>query len=127
MEHGPVLSNLYNLIREQHEPPAWSVLIERDTTTTVRLLSDPDLGSLSDADIAILEEVSRLYREWDQFKLRDMTHEEFAEWEDPGKSSRELPVERILEIGLRKSAEEVERVRKNSEERKYFENLFGAA
>lgn len=127
MKHGPVLSNLYNLIKEQAEPPAWSVLIERDSETTVRLLSDPDLGSLSDADITILDEVTRLYRELDQYKLRDMTHDEFAEWQNPGNSSRELPVERILRIGLQKSPEEIERIRKSTEEKTYFENLFGAA
>ena len=123
----PSLTDVTLLIKEQAEPPAWSVLIERDSETTVRLLSDPDLGSLSDADITILDEVTRLYRELDQYKLRDMTHDEFAEWQNPGNSSRELPVERILRIGLQKSPEEIERIRKSTEEKTYFENLFGAA
>jgi uncharacterized phage-associated protein len=126
MAHGPVVSNVYNLIKEEVQPPAWSVLIERSSPTSVSLRADSDHGSLSEADVQILTEIAHLYRQMDQFKLRDMTHEEFAEWEDPGRSSREIPVERILEV-LGKTPEQIEQVRQAAEERTHFENLFGAA
>jgi uncharacterized phage-associated protein len=130
MKHGPVLSRVYNFIKDEAGTPSvWSVLIERgDDKLTVRLLdNDPNLGPLSDADVLILEEITKLYQGWDQYKLRDMTHEEFAEWQNPGNSSRELPVERVLEIGLKKSPEEIARVRQAAVETKHFENIFGAA
>lgn len=127
MKHGPVLSHVYNLIKEEERATAWDVLFERDTPTTIRLLGEPDLGSLSDADIGILEEITRLYRGWSQFKLRDMTHEEFSEWQNPGNSSRDLPVERVLEIGLGKTPEQIEQIRRNIQAAKHFEKIFGAA
>lgn len=126
MKWGPVVSKIYDLIKGEDEFPAWSVLIEKSSPTTVALRAKPDLGSLSDADIEILTEVAELYRKIDQFKLSDMTHEEFAEWRNPGNSSREIPVERILEV-LGKSPEEIERVKRSAEEKRHFDKLFGAA
>lgn len=126
MDHGPVVSRIYDLIKEEKSFPAWAVLIERSSPTTVRLMTDePHLGSLSDADIEILAEVSKRYRQLNQFQIRDEMHREFDEWEHPGGSSREIPVERVL-AALRKSAQDVERVRIGAEEKTYFEQLFGA-
>jgi uncharacterized phage-associated protein len=130
MKHGPVLSRVYNFIKEEDGTPSvWSVLIERGPDKmTVRLLdNDPSFDALSAADLEILEEIAALYKEWNQYKLRDMTHQEFEEWQNPGTSSRELPVERVLEVGLKKSPEEIARVRQSAAEKKHFENIFGAA
>jgi len=126
MEHGPVVSRIYNLIKEEKEFPAWAVSIQRSSPTTVRLLGDePHLGPLSDAEIDILREVSNQYRGMDQFAIRDKMHREFPEWEDPGTSSRDISVERLLSA-LKKSQADIDQVRKNTEEKKYFEKLFGA-
>jgi uncharacterized phage-associated protein len=46
MDHGPVVSGVYDLIKEHNEPPAWAVLIERSSPTDVRLLTESPLGSL---------------------------------------------------------------------------------
>jgi hypothetical protein len=73
-----------------------------------------------------VEEISKLYKDWDQYKLRDLTHDEFEEWQNPGNSSRELSVERVLEVGLGKSREQIERVRQTARETSHFEKLFGA-
>lgn len=126
MDHGPVVSRIYDLIKSKQEFPAWSVLIERSSPTTVRLMADePHLGSLSDAEIGILTEVSNRYRKLNQFEIRDRMHKSFSEWEHPHGSSREIPVEKIL-AALKKSAEDVECVRTLAEENQYFENLLGA-
>jgi len=124
MQHGPVVSRIYYLIKEEKQFPAWAVLIERSSPTTVRLLTDElHLGSLSDADVEILKEVALRYREMDQFEIRDLMHRDFEEWENPAGSSRDIPVERLL-AALKKSADDVDRVRRGAEEKKYFEQLF---
>lgn len=127
MDHGPVVSRLYNLMKEQDEFPAWSVLIERTEKpkNTLKLLTDePHSGSLSDADIEMLKEVSDRYHGLDQFQIAEKMHQEFQEWEDPAGSSTEIPVERIL-AAIRKSPEDIARVKRIAEEKQYFENLFG--
>lgn len=125
MKHGPVVSRIYDLIKEQRDFPAWAVLIERSSPTHVRLLTDePPLRSLSEADIEVLRAAVNKYPDMDQFEVRDSMHQEFAEWEDPGESSRPITVERLLGV-LNKSAEDVEIVRRVSDEKKYFETLFG--
>lgn len=126
MKFGPVVSKVYNLIKEEEDYLPWSVLIEKVSDTTVAVRSEPDLGSLSDADIAILTEVSDLYQKMDQFKLSKLTHDEFEEWTNPGNSSRPITVERVLEV-LGKSPEEIDRIRRNTEEKQSFDRLFGAA
>lgn len=126
MDHGPVLSRIYDLIKNQKEFRAWSILIERVSPTTVGLMTDePHLGSLSDVEIGILTEVSNRYRKLNQFEIRDRMHKRFSEWEPTHGSSREIPVEKILSA-LKKSPSDVERVRTLAEEKQYFENLFGA-
>jgi uncharacterized phage-associated protein len=125
MEHGPVVSRIYDLIKDETTFPAWSVLIERSSPTTVRLATDElPLRSLSDAEIDILTEVTRRYRGMDGFKVRDQMHRDFAEWQDPGKSSVPIPVERVLTV-LKKSDADIDRIKQNAEEKKYFEKLFG--
>lgn len=125
MKHGPVPSGIYDLIEERRTGCWWHELIDRQGYD-VRLKADSDHGSLSEADLEILEEVAKLYRTFNQFHLRDMTHEEFEEWEDPGDTSKDIPTERILRV-LGKSDAEIEGVRQASKEKQFFDALFGSA
>lgn len=126
MDHGPVVSRIYDLIKEQNEFPAWAVLIERVPPTEVQLLTDElRLGSLSGADIDVLKAVSKRYEGMDQFQIRDAMHREFGEWKDPSGSSVDITVEEIL-AALQKSEADTDRVRRISAEKRYFKRLFGA-
>jgi len=116
MKHGPVLSHVYDLVMTDPPEGPWARHIQRFRPHAVSLRAQPRLDSLSRADLQILTEVAELYQKFDQFHLRNMTHEEFEEWQDPGDTSREIPAERILEV-LGKSPEEIERVRQRTTEK----------
>lgn len=129
MKMGPVLGKVYDFIKYGDIPGQpggpWSRLIERHETYAVRLKDKPDLGSLSTAELAILEEVFGLYRKLNQYHLSDVTHAEFEEWEDPGESSRDIPIERLLEV-LGKKPNEVEKIRQYAREQVHFRKIFGS-
>jgi uncharacterized phage-associated protein len=124
MKHGPVLSEVYRLIRQEKPGRWWSELIGPLSRYEVRLRTTCDFGSLCDAEIEILDEVSRLYRTMDQFHLRDMTHEEFEEWEDPGDTSREIPVEKLLRV-LKKGEMDIRKIGQAAREKEALDTLFG--
>lgn len=89
LEHGPVLRNTYNLAKaDTSAPPAWSHLIAPRVDKFVRLKAPEAFDSsalldVSDADLALIDEV------WDSFghktasQLRAYTHDHLAEYEEP--------------------------------------------
>ncbi|MBI1852913.1 MAG: SocA family protein [Planctomycetes bacterium] len=126
MAHGPVLSKTLDLIRAD-EPLAgstWSNHFQKTEHHNLRLIDDPGVGPLSEADLQVLREAHKLCQDVDVWKLRDLTHL-LPEWKDPGKSSKPIPVEEILRH-LNKTEEEIEEVRQQSAEDVYFDGLFGA-
>ncbi len=98
MKHGPVLSRLYDLIKGGNIlAPQWDQYIKKDGYQ-ISLAQDPGNGTLSKYDIEKIEEVCTDHREMSDFEIVDKTHE-FPEWirNDPGESSRRIPLEDILE------------------------------
>jgi uncharacterized phage-associated protein len=98
MKHGPVLSRLYDLIKgENILAPQWGQHIERNGYS-ISLAEDPGNGSLTRYDIEKLEEIRARYREMSDFEIVDETHG-FPEWikNNPGESSKPIPLEDILE------------------------------
>jgi uncharacterized phage-associated protein len=103
MERGPVLSEVYDLIRGQHtQMPLWDRFLRKDRYELVRV-EDPDVKKLSRYEIQKLQNVAGRHAEEDEFDLSHRTHG-FAEWaknRPPAGSSRRIPLEDILEaIGL---------------------------
>jgi len=87
MERGPVLKNVYELVREQHvELPLWSQYYRRTNTNLVQV-KEPDVGILSEYEIETLQAVAKEHQDHDEVDLVEITHD-FAEWKDnnPGKS-----------------------------------------
>ena len=79
MRHGPVLSRVYDLVKcvifGPPLPGPWAEYIAGAGRYDVQLKRAPDLGPLSEAEIAILRAVyadSRDHHKWD---LRDDSHE----------------------------------------------------
>ncbi len=98
MEHGPVVSNTYNLMVSddgQHE--FWSQYITPPLGVyEIALKSDliPD-GQLSRSEEKLLSEIYGTYGTWNRWKLRDYTHT-LPEWKNPGNSSLPITVRDIL-------------------------------
>lgn len=106
MEHGPVLSRVYNCMKGfSSREDGWGVWIADRENHDVSLVDpsmirspEQDLTLLSDNDLAVLSEVWSTYGHWDKWKLRDFTHEGGCpEWEDPNGSSKPIPYHRLFE------------------------------
>jgi uncharacterized phage-associated protein len=96
MDHGPVLSSVYNLTQGTIEghPKGWEYWISERENHDVALRHPVDvelLEDLSDADIDVLAETWRLVGHLSKWAIRDWTHKNLVEWKDPNGSS--IPIE----------------------------------
>jgi uncharacterized phage-associated protein len=79
MKHGPVLSQVYDLLRGQASRAGeWDGFAHVDGYK-VELVTDPGRGKLSRGEVARLLEVSGRYRDMDDWALVEETHT-FQEW-----------------------------------------------
>lgn len=98
MERGPVLTEVFDLIKGTHlQSPGWSNFIQR-SEYDVRLVREPGVANLSRFEIEVLEQVAEDNRARDEWAMVEFTHT-FPEWRknDPGKSSKWIPLHDILE------------------------------
>ncbi len=124
MERGPVLEEVYDLIRGQHlEMPLWDEHFQKDHYN-LKQVKDPDVRQLSRYEIRKLQEVAQTYAEQDEWDLVRLTHA-FPEWQknDPGKSSRPIPLRDTLEAVGQGAA--VEEILDEACEKARIERLFG--
>ncbi len=124
MQHGPVLSETYDLIKGQHIRAAeWADHFE-SIGYDVRLIKDPGTGRLSRYDIEKLTDVTRRFEHrWD-WAVAEETHR-FEEWQrnDPGDSSRVIPVKHILKAVGR--AEDIKAIREDAEAAAFIDRVLG--
>jgi uncharacterized phage-associated protein len=79
MEHGPVLSRVYDLIKgEATRAGEWGRYIHSEGHSVV-LKDDPGRGELTRREIEKLKELTDRYRDVDDWALSESTHE-FPEW-----------------------------------------------
>jgi uncharacterized phage-associated protein len=109
MKRGPVLSRIFDLVsQKKQELPksAWHHLIPRPApyVYTVRFSGGPDLSALSEAEVALIDEVFATHRNLTEDDLVELTHQ-LPEWHDPGQTSLPIPFEAILKAGKKHSAE----------------------
>jgi uncharacterized phage-associated protein len=98
MEHGPVVSNTYNLMLTGESCKFWPKYITPplgEYEIELRSESFPD-GQLSAAEEGLLLEIFATYGTWGRWKLRDFTHT-LPEWHDPGNSSVPIQISEMLE------------------------------
>ena len=105
MPHGPVNSLSYNYISGTEEDAEWSAILCDGARHMVGLslpeLSEADLDELSRAEVRVLQAIWDELGHMDRFALRDYTHENCPEWEDPHGSSATIPYSRVFNF-LRK-------------------------
>jgi len=100
MKHGPVLSRIFDLVsQKKQEMPksAWHNLIPRPApyVYTVRFSGVPDISGLSEAEVALIDEIFAQHRNKSEDQLVEFTHT-LPEWSDHGKTSVPIPFETIL-------------------------------
>lgn len=103
MEHGPVLSRVYNHMNGEvpSGEKGWEYWISDRAGHELALRRpvrspEKELLELSDADQAVLEETWKKFGKMDQWRLRDYTHRYCPEWSDPEGSMIPVKPEEFL-------------------------------
>lgn len=126
MPHGPVNSLTYDYASGAEEAQDWSEFLAGRAGNMVGLarnLADADLDELSRAELRVLTSVWEDLGHMDRFQIRDYTHENCLEWEDPNGSSFPIPYSRVFNfLGKQHSGELEDRV---LSERQVAANLSG--
>ncbi len=127
MDHGPLSSEVYDLIKGEITAEAhWSQFI-RTQGHNVELESDPGRGRLSRYEIAKLNDVSQRHAPLSTWALVDLTHD-FQEWKankPPRGSSRPIPLGDILDAAGR--SDEKAAILAELEEKAAYDRFFQGA
>ena len=97
MNHGPVLTRIYDCIKGQDARAGeWDNFVHSDGHS-VMLVSEPDRGRLSRAEIEKLTDVTERHRNMSEWDISEATHQ-FPEWIDHfvKDGSRRIPWEAML-------------------------------
>lgn len=101
MDHGPANSLTLGLISGNSESENWSDLVaprEGYQVGLAREIEEDDLDELSEAELDTLEAVWGDFGHMGKWEIRDWTHLNCPEWEDPNGSSNPIPHERTLKL-----------------------------
>ena len=113
MPHGPVTSMTLNYINGtlEEDRDRWNDFVEGRANNKVGVarqnMSFDELDELSEAEIHVLEAT------WDQFghmsawEIRNWTHTNCPEWEDPDGSSTPIPYVRVLKFLHKENSAEI--------------------
>ncbi len=128
MKLGPVLSEVLELINEgpdYNQGNPWFKYISAPSNYCVELIADPGTGELCEAEEEIIRKIDKDYGHLGvfssaghsgAFKLSELTHQMFSEWQKPSPGSAiPIQMEEILRA-LGKSDKEVEDVRLHLEQ-----------
>ena len=110
MKHGPVLGNVYSLIKGKYREPEqsyWNVRFSVDGNELLANFDQFPEGKLSKAEKEILDRIDGQYYQKTFGQMIDIVHEICPEWKDPGNTSVPLKLEDIL-TALQRTPEEIE-------------------
>ena len=102
MDHGPVVSTIFDLIRRKIKGTTWEEYISApmgDKGKEVELIKEPKPARLSRAEEKLIREVFERFGRWNRYRLRDYVHQHLPEWEDPEGSSIPISIADILKAG----------------------------
>ena len=122
LDQGPILNRVLDLCKHKSSG-AWVGQIERSGLWAVHLKGTPDLGPLSPAEMTILEDIAKTYRDRDQWELSRLMHG-LAEWTDPRGSRIEIAPADIL-AALGKTPEQIREILDEAGDDAEFDAVFG--
>lgn len=112
MPHGPVNSLSYDYINGSEEAVEWDEFLSDRAGHKVGLskqrLVEGDLDELSKAELRVLQSVWDELGHMDRFQIRDYTHKNCPEWEDPNGSSNPIPYRRVFNFLRKANSAELE-------------------
>ncbi|MGL5292385.1 MAG: Panacea domain-containing protein [Aeromonas sp.] len=127
MPHGPVLSQTLNLIRggSEHQN-GWDEWISDEANYEVSIRRDvsdrDDLDLLSDMDLEILNKVWNEFGHMTRYQIRDYTHEQCREWQDPRGSAYPIKEETLF-MAVGKSPEVASAMAKHLREQRQLDEI----
>ena len=110
MERGPVVEEIYDLIRERHRHTQQFARFFKTEGYCLAMHRDPGVTRLTECEIESLQQVAESHRCRDEWEMVKFCHDHLEEWRrnDPGTSSRHIPLEHILEaLGMRDCLDEI--------------------
>jgi uncharacterized phage-associated protein len=125
MEHGPVISPVVDRMKRPEDrgsSATWDRYLRRERNFIV-LVEDPGRGRLHNAAIQLLDAIFDQCETLTKWQVRDLTHK-FPEYENPGRSSRPIDVEDVLEA-VGKSEQEIELLASDSKHLRQVKRLIG--
>jgi uncharacterized phage-associated protein len=107
MDNGPVVSRIYELIRE--EPPVgadpiWRHYISAPCEYEVDLIAEPETEELSQAEEALIDEVFAKFGSLSRWDLVKISHD-LPEWQDPNGGAIPIQYRDILRAGNKTDGE----------------------
>jgi len=104
MPHGPVMSSTYDLL--QNRNTIWNDFINSEANREVSIkksVVEEDLDELSVAEVKILDSIFEQFGTMGRWEIRDYTHNNCKEWQDPDGSSFPIdPINILLAKGVQK-------------------------
>lgn len=115
MDHGPVNSQTLNYINGTAESQLWDSFLSDRAGHMVGLahngITEESLDELSDAETDVLREIWGQFGYMDRYAIRDYTHANCPEWEDPHGSSTPIRYAQVFKfLGKRASSELEDRI-----------------
>lgn len=108
MDNGPVVSRIYDLIRNEPAPNSlkmiWSKFISAPVDYEVHLLADPGSGELSPAENELIDEVYGQHGYDSRWTVVDYTHS-LPEWTHPDGGALPIEYRDILKTARKTEAE----------------------
>lgn len=101
MDHGPVNSRTLNFINGTTPDAGWDRFVTARAAYNIGVANGVTLDSLdefSKADVEVLDETWEKFGALDKYRLRDYTHDNCPEWEDPDGSSRPISYARLFRV-----------------------------
>lgn len=125
MDHGPVLSRTYDLIKgETVGTDVWSGFFRR-CHYLLEIVAQPDVGELSRYEIEKLQSVAKRHEDDNDWHIVNQTHA-FDEWkrnQPVSGSSRPIPFEDVLRaVGREK---DLESIAKYQQDEQVYDRIFG--
>jgi uncharacterized phage-associated protein len=109
MRHGPVLNNIFKIIKSNNVQSYWYKYISKPDNYNIRLINQPTFDELSEKEESIISEIHNEYKNKNEWEMVKICHSILKEWESPMPFSKSKPidVENILKA-LNKTKEEIE-------------------
>lgn len=129
MKHGPVLSNVLDLINCGDEPShesIWHKYISSPSEYSISLKKGdiPPLSALSKREIEVIDEIFEKYKKADQWKMVAICHDLLPEWKDPGDGAIPISVKTILKA-VKKTDAEIREIASEVEHLNFIDKVLG--